>query len=90
CWHWGHTTDTCCHPVICCPICASPHSKASHRQLTGCWQHCSNPKANPPIPPTPADVSCPHTHICLNCGTKHTADNHCCPYWRHHFNWSWM
>ncbi|KAF9439757.1 hypothetical protein P691DRAFT_637990, partial [Macrolepiota fuliginosa MF-IS2] len=21
CWHWGHNTEVCRHPVICCPIC---------------------------------------------------------------------
>ncbi|KAF9441710.1 hypothetical protein P691DRAFT_644938, partial [Macrolepiota fuliginosa MF-IS2] len=87
CWHWGHTTEVCCCPVICYPICAGPHSKASHCQLTGCC--CSNPKAKPPIPPTPADVSCPHVCACLNCSAKHAANDHCCPYWWHHFNWSW-
>ncbi|KAF9442529.1 hypothetical protein P691DRAFT_789322 [Macrolepiota fuliginosa MF-IS2] len=35
-------------------------------------------------------MSCPHIHTCLNCSAKHAADNHCCPYWWHHFNWSWI
>ncbi|KAF9439867.1 hypothetical protein P691DRAFT_689429, partial [Macrolepiota fuliginosa MF-IS2] len=80
-WHWGHSTEVCCHLAICCPICTGPHSKASHRQLMGCCR--GNPKATPPIPPTPVDTPCPHIHSCINCGNKHAADNHCCPYWQH-------
>ncbi|KAF9439965.1 hypothetical protein P691DRAFT_627272, partial [Macrolepiota fuliginosa MF-IS2] len=88
CWHWGHNTEVCCHPAIHCPICTSPHSKASHHQLTGCCQ--GNPKVTPPIPPTLVDVPCMHVRSCINCGNKHTADDHCCPYWQHHFNRSWI
>ncbi|KAF9440732.1 hypothetical protein P691DRAFT_686664, partial [Macrolepiota fuliginosa MF-IS2] len=78
CWHWGHTTDMCCCPAVCCPTCAGPHLKAGHCLLMGCC--CGKPKANPPVPPTPANMSCPHVHACLNCSAKHAADNHRCPY----------
>ncbi|KAF9441117.1 hypothetical protein P691DRAFT_617809, partial [Macrolepiota fuliginosa MF-IS2] len=88
CWHWGHNTEVCHCPAICCPICTGPHSKASHCQLVGCCR--GNPKVSPPIPPTPADMPCTHICSCINCGNKHAADDHHCPYWWHHFNRSWI
>ncbi|KAF9439734.1 hypothetical protein P691DRAFT_649116, partial [Macrolepiota fuliginosa MF-IS2] len=51
CWKWGHTMGMCHCPAIWCPICSGPHMGANHCSITGCC--CSNPKASPPIPPTP-------------------------------------
>ncbi|KAF9440660.1 hypothetical protein P691DRAFT_781684 [Macrolepiota fuliginosa MF-IS2] len=39
------------HTTIHCPICMGPHLEANHCSIVGCC--CSNPKASPPIPPTP-------------------------------------
>ncbi|KAF9441597.1 hypothetical protein P691DRAFT_766093 [Macrolepiota fuliginosa MF-IS2] len=35
-------------------------------------------------------MPCTHVHLCINCGNKHAADDHCCPYWQHRFNRSWI
>ncbi|KAF9440606.1 hypothetical protein P691DRAFT_767528 [Macrolepiota fuliginosa MF-IS2] len=35
-------------------------------------------------------MPCTHIHSCINCGNKHATDDHCCPYWWHHFNRSWI
>ncbi|KAF9439944.1 hypothetical protein P691DRAFT_784181 [Macrolepiota fuliginosa MF-IS2] len=61
---------------------------ANHQLITGCCH--SNPKASPPIPPTPADKPCPHVHTCINCGIPHAAMDWHCPYWHHHFNQAWI
>ncbi|KAF9443023.1 hypothetical protein P691DRAFT_680386 [Macrolepiota fuliginosa MF-IS2] len=44
---------------------------------------CINPKASPPVPPTPAGS---HTGKCINCFGPHSADDQCCPYWCHWYN----
>ncbi|KAF9441440.1 Gag-like protein, partial [Macrolepiota fuliginosa MF-IS2] len=88
CWKWGHTTSTCCHPAIQCPICSGPHLEANHHLIARCCY--GNPKATPPIPPTLADAPCLHVHACINCGNPHAANNWCCPYWCHQFNWTWI
>ncbi|KAF9440825.1 hypothetical protein P691DRAFT_686323, partial [Macrolepiota fuliginosa MF-IS2] len=81
CWKWGHMTGTCCHPVICCPICSGPHSETNHHSIAECCR--GNPKAMPPIPPTPADAPCSHVCTCINCSNPHAANNQHCPYWCH-------
>ncbi|KAF9439625.1 hypothetical protein P691DRAFT_627609, partial [Macrolepiota fuliginosa MF-IS2] len=88
CWKWGHPSDACRRPAIHCPICAGPHHRDLHCTMSSCCK--GNPKASPPIPPTPADMACPHVHSCINCSTQHAADNRCCPYWHHHFNCNWI
>ncbi|KAF9439852.1 hypothetical protein P691DRAFT_626615, partial [Macrolepiota fuliginosa MF-IS2] len=88
CWKWGHTMGMCCCPAVHCPICSGPHMEANHCLITRCC--CRNPKATPPIPPTPTDVPCLHVHACINCGNPHAANNWHCPYWRHQFNWTWI
>ncbi|KAF9440692.1 hypothetical protein P691DRAFT_625260, partial [Macrolepiota fuliginosa MF-IS2] len=88
CWKWGHTTSTCHCLAIQCPICSGPHTQANHHSITGCCH--SNPKATPPIPPTLADVPCLHVRPCINCGNPHAANDQCCPYWCHRFNWAWI
>ncbi|KAF9441500.1 hypothetical protein P691DRAFT_683705, partial [Macrolepiota fuliginosa MF-IS2] len=81
CWKWGHMMGMCCHPAGHCPICSGPHIEANHHSITRCCH--SNPKATPPIPPTPADAPCSHIHACINCGNPHAANNWHCPYWHH-------
>ncbi|KAF9442630.1 hypothetical protein P691DRAFT_627378, partial [Macrolepiota fuliginosa MF-IS2] len=88
CWKWGHTTGTCRRPAIRCPICSGPHTGANHRSIAGCCR--GNPKASPPIPPTPADAPCSHVRPCINCGNPHAANDKRCPYWRHRFNRTWI
>ncbi|KAF9439717.1 hypothetical protein P691DRAFT_631762, partial [Macrolepiota fuliginosa MF-IS2] len=88
CWKWGHPSDSCRCPAIHCPICAGPHHRDSHRSMSSCCK--GNPKASPPIPPTLADMACPHVHSCINCSAQHAVDNRCCPYWRHCFNHNWI
>ncbi|KAF9440144.1 hypothetical protein P691DRAFT_688606, partial [Macrolepiota fuliginosa MF-IS2] len=65
CWKWGHPSDICRCPAIHCPICAGPHHRDSHCSMSGCCK--GNPKASPPISPTPADMACPHVCSCINC-----------------------
>ncbi|KAF9439977.1 hypothetical protein P691DRAFT_784047 [Macrolepiota fuliginosa MF-IS2] len=36
------------------------------------------------------DVPCSHVHACINCGNPHAANNQCCPYRHHQFNWTWI
>ncbi|KAF9439837.1 hypothetical protein P691DRAFT_627336, partial [Macrolepiota fuliginosa MF-IS2] len=88
CWKWGHTTGTCRHPAIRCPTCSGLHTQANHRSIAGCCR--GNPKASPPIPPTPADAPCSHVRPCINCSNPHAANDRRCPYWRHHFNRAWI
>ncbi|KAF9442877.1 hypothetical protein P691DRAFT_639524, partial [Macrolepiota fuliginosa MF-IS2] len=88
CWKWGHTMGMCHRPAICCPICSGPHSEANHHSIARCC--CGNPKATPPIPPTPADTPCLHVHACINCSNPHAANNQRCPYWCHQFNQTWI
>ncbi|KAF9440130.1 hypothetical protein P691DRAFT_623377, partial [Macrolepiota fuliginosa MF-IS2] len=88
CWKWGHPSDTYRHPAIHCPICAGPHNKDSHHSMNGCCK--GNLKASPPIPPTPADMGCPHVCSCINCSAQHAADDRHCPYWHHCFNHNWI
>jgi hypothetical protein len=58
CWRWGHPLSACCAPQLRCPICLGPHHKDHHRVLAGCCK--GNPKATPPVPPTPEGAPCPH------------------------------
>ncbi|KAF9439500.1 Gag-like protein [Macrolepiota fuliginosa MF-IS2] len=80
CWKWGHPSDACRCPAVRCPICVGPHHRDSHRSMSGL----------PSILPTPVDMACPHVCSCINCGAQHAADNRCCPYWCHHFNYNWI
>ncbi|KAF9441639.1 hypothetical protein P691DRAFT_683293, partial [Macrolepiota fuliginosa MF-IS2] len=84
CWKWGHPSNACRHPAICCPICVGPHHRDLHCSMSSCCK--GNPKASPPIPPTLPDMACPHVHSCINCGTQHAVDDRHCPYWHHCFN----
>ncbi|KAF9440648.1 hypothetical protein P691DRAFT_651795, partial [Macrolepiota fuliginosa MF-IS2] len=75
CWKWGHTTDMCRRPAVCCPICIGPHTEANHRSIAG---------AHSMRPP------CPHSRACINCGAQHAANSRRCPYWHHRFNRTWL
>ncbi|KXN92924.1 hypothetical protein AN958_08277, partial [Leucoagaricus sp. SymC.cos] len=88
CWRWGHSTNTCKSEAIRCPRCSGPHSERHHWEYASCCK--GNPKANPPIPPTIADVDCPHVPICSNCHGKHAANDRKCKYWRHRFDANWF
>ncbi|KAF9440939.1 hypothetical protein P691DRAFT_621622, partial [Macrolepiota fuliginosa MF-IS2] len=85
---WGHPSDACRCPAVQCPICMGPHHRDSHCSMSSCCK--GNPKASPPIPPTPTDMACLHVCSHINCGTQYTADNRCCPYWCHCFNCDWI
>jgi hypothetical protein len=69
CWRWGHPLSACCAPQLRCPICLGPHRKDHHRVLAGCCK--GNPKATPPVPPTPEGTPCPHVSRCPIAG-NHT------------------
>ncbi|KAF9440762.1 hypothetical protein P691DRAFT_630798, partial [Macrolepiota fuliginosa MF-IS2] len=88
CWKWGHPSNACRCPAIHCPICAGPHHRNLHCSMSGCCK--GNLKASPPIPPTPADMACPHVCSCINCSAQHAVDDRRCPYWCHCFNCNWI
>ncbi|KXN85082.1 hypothetical protein AN958_11720 [Leucoagaricus sp. SymC.cos] len=88
CWHWGHPTNSCKAEAIHCPRCSGPHLEKNYWEYTGCCK--GNPKADPPIPLTIADVDCLHVSICLNCHGKHAANNHKCKFWHHCFDTGWF
>ncbi|KXN88565.1 hypothetical protein AN958_07051 [Leucoagaricus sp. SymC.cos] len=87
-WKWGHPTTACHMPAIKYPRCSGPHSEQHHRDYAGCCK--GNAKATPPIPPTAAGIPCPHVPTCSNCGAKHTANDHRCKFWCHHFDADWF
>ncbi|KAF9441343.1 hypothetical protein P691DRAFT_766406 [Macrolepiota fuliginosa MF-IS2] len=88
CWKWGHPSDY--------AGAQPPTAPSAQVPIIGTciipWQVVAKatPRHPPPIPPTPANVACPHVGSCVNCSAKHTADVRCCPYWCHHFNWDWI
>jgi hypothetical protein len=88
CWRWGHPSSACRAPQLRCPICLGPHRKDHHRVLAGCCK--GNPKATPPVPPTPEGSPCPHVSRCPNCRKPHAADDCKCNFWRHRFDQEWI
>ncbi|KJA14978.1 hypothetical protein HYPSUDRAFT_149702 [Hypholoma sublateritium FD-334 SS-4] len=87
CCRWGHPSKGCRGRVV-CPICAGPHEKGLHRLM---WGGCKgNPKANPPMPPTPPGTACPHKPRCVNCKGDHKVTNGKCPFWKHCRDRDWI
>jgi hypothetical protein len=64
CWKWGHLTHV-CRKNHHCARCRQPHRTDEHCLRASCCQ--GQPKNDPPIPPTPATMPCPHKHRCLAC-----------------------
>ncbi|KAJ3500265.1 hypothetical protein NLJ89_g9874 [Agrocybe chaxingu] len=56
--------------------------------MAGCCK--GNPKATPPVPPTPKEEPCPHTPWCVNCKGDHPAFSSHCKYWDHRFDREWI
>ncbi|KXN92100.1 hypothetical protein AN958_09630, partial [Leucoagaricus sp. SymC.cos] len=88
CWCWRHPSNTYKTQVIKCLLCTGPHSEAHHRKYCGTCK--GNAKATPPIPPTEAGIPCPHNSHCINCKSKHMANNCYCKYWHHRFDTNWF
>jgi hypothetical protein len=59
-----------------------------HWVLAGCCK--GNPKATPPVPPTPEGAPCPHVSRCPNCQKPHATDDRKCNFWRHRFDQEWI
>jgi len=89
CWRWGHPSDACRQQARRCGHCDGPHGNENHRALCALC-HKGNPKANPPMEPTPPNMPCPHLPWCRNCGKQHSADNRKCIFWNYRFNREWI
>ncbi|KAF4614683.1 hypothetical protein D9613_002817 [Agrocybe pediades] len=88
CWKWGHSEAGCRQRAAICPHCMGPHRLEEHRTVAKCCK--GNAKANPPIPPTPADQDCPHKAHCVNCGGDHAASNRKCKFWVNRYDRTWI
>ena len=90
CWRFGHRSDmhVCPSHSRCCALCNGPHETEHHRILASCCR--GNPKATPPVPPTPGSEPCPHKPRCVNCGGEHGANNSVCKYWKSRFDPKWI
>ncbi|TEB25029.1 hypothetical protein FA13DRAFT_1796709 [Coprinellus micaceus] len=73
CWKWGRENHHCAR-------CRQPHRTDEHRLHVSCCQ--GQPKNNPPIPPTPVTMPCPHKHRCLACRKEGHSVTDCeCELW---------
>ena len=88
CWRWGHSSGGCRAIQPKCPRCSGPHREEQHRDLASCCR--GNPKATPPVPPTPAGQPCPHRPHCPNCKGAHSATERSCSFWIHRFDHKWI
>jgi hypothetical protein len=84
CWKWGHSTHV-CRENHRCARCGQPHRTDEHRLRASCCQ--GQPKNDPPVPPTPAVMPCPHKHRCLACRKEgHSVTDRKCEFWYARFD----
>jgi hypothetical protein len=84
CWKWGHSAHV-CHENHRCARCRQPHRTDEHRLRASCCK--GQPKNDPPVPPTPAVMPCPHKHRCLACRKEgHPVTDRKCEFWYARFD----